>query len=107
MVSAAIEFRVSVLISFQRALLQNVPANLRGVAVVPVGPIIRARFIFETVGDEEFDIAGTVATEVNADFLAPVEVWEEAIAVPPDDSRDLEPGEVWVDLRQEPLLEMD
>jgi hypothetical protein len=107
MTSEAVEFRRRVLLSFQRGLLQNVSPNLRGVAVVPVGPTIRARFLFETVGEDEIEIASLVATEVNADFSEPVEVWEDAVAVPPSIRRDLEPGEVWVYLRQEPLIAME
>jgi hypothetical protein len=65
-----------------------------------------ARFLFESVSDEEIELASLVATEVDADFTSPVEVWDQALAVPPAVRRDLESGEVWVYLRREPALAM-
>lgn len=95
-------FRVEVLLSIQRALLDLVTPRLRGVAIRLTFPMIEARFIYESVGDEEREFAAEVGTNVIADFLPPVDISFEAVAIPTGVDRILEPGEEWVYRRWEP-----
>ena len=94
-------FRIEVLLSFQRALWDMVTPSLRGVAVRPIHPMIEARFIYESVGDEERIIASEVEAYVVADFLDPVDVRISAVPVPSDVPRELLQAEEWVYLRRE------
>jgi hypothetical protein len=95
------EHRIEVLLSFQRALWDMVTPGLRGVAVTPAFPVIRARFLYAALDDDEDQIVAEVETYVVADFVPPVDVQFEAVAVPTHKTRDLLPGEEWVYLRQE------
>ncbi len=95
------EFRIEVLLSFQRALWEEVTPSLRGVAVTPTYPVIEARFIYGSVGDEEREIVSIVETYVYADFVPPVNVSFTAVALPVSTKRTLMPGEQWVYLRKE------
>ena len=94
-------FRVEVLLSLQRALWEMVTPSLRGVAVKPVHPMIEARLLYETVGEDERMIASEVEAYVVADFVAPVDVRFDAVSVPLDMPRELLPAEEWVYLRRE------
>ena len=98
--SDAVEFRRSASLSIQRALLDMVPASLRGVAVRAVYPNFEARFLFESVGKEERELTDDVEAEAAADF------WSVAprftpVAAPLGTARELEDGEFWVYLRRE------
>lgn len=95
------EFRVEVLLSFQRALWDMVTPALRGVAVRPAFPDIQARFLYEQVSGEDREIVSEVEAYVAADFLPPVMVEFEAVALPIERPRDLREGEVWAYLRRE------
>lgn len=94
-------FRTEVLLSFQRALWDMVTPALRAVAARPAFPLIEARFLFEAVGEEERMIVDDVEAYVIADFVPPVSVRFTAVAAPSNASRELDPGEEWVFLRQE------
>lgn len=94
-------FRTEVLLSFQRALWEMVTPSLRAIAVRPRYPLIEARFIYESVGDEEHMIAAEVEGYVIADFLPPVDVRFTAVAAIGDDGRELAADEEWVYLRRE------
>lgn len=98
------DFRVDVLLSFQRALWDEVTGNLRGVAVRPTSPVIEARFLYDTLpGEVEDEIVSEVETYVVADFNAPVDVRFRAEHSPIGTARTLEPGEEWVYLIREPM----
>lgn len=101
MTTDAREFRVQVLLSFQRALWDMVTPSLRGVAVRPAFPNIQSRFLYEQVSDEDRELVSEVEAYVAADFLPPVMVEFEAVALPIECSRDLAEGEVWAYLRRE------
>lgn len=92
-------FRVEVLLSFQRALWDLVTPNLRAVAVRPTFPRIEARFLYESVGHEEHLLVSEVGAYVVADFVPPVDIRFDAVAVP--QSRELLAGEEWVYRRRE------
>ncbi|MFD3406665.1 hypothetical protein ACFWUU_38625 [Kribbella sp. NPDC058693] len=94
-------FRTEVLLSFQRALWDLVTPNLRAVAVRPAYPLIEARFIYEAVGEEEHLLVSEVGTYVIADFVPPVDIRFDAVAVPPAQARELLAGEEWVYRRRE------
>lgn len=94
-------FRAEVRLSFQRALWDMVTPSLRAVAVRPTYPLIEARFLYEAVGDDERMIAAEAESYVVADFLPPVDVRFEAVAVPRGQSRELLAGEEWVFRRRE------
>lgn len=94
-------FRVEVLLSFQRALWDMVTPSLRGVAVRPAFPDIQARFLYEQVYGEDREIVSEVEAYVAADFLPPVMVKFEAEVLPIERSRELRDGEVWAYLRRE------
>jgi hypothetical protein len=100
-ITDAREFRVEVLLSFQRALWDMVTPSLRGVAVRPASPVIQARFLYEQVSHEDREIVSEVEAYVAADFLPPVTVESAAIALPLEFSRELQEGEAWVYLRRE------
>lgn len=101
MTSDARPFRIEVLLSFQRALWDMVTPTLRGVAVKPVYPVIEARFIYESGGEEEKMIVSEVETYVIADFAPPVDVDFTAVFVPSTLPRKLLEGEEWIYLRRE------
>jgi hypothetical protein len=94
-------FRTEVLLSFQRALWDMVTPALRAVAVRPAHPVIEARFVYETVAEEERMIVAEVEAYVVADFIPPVDVHVTAVAVPLGVPRELESGEEWVYRRRE------
>lgn len=94
-------FRIEVLLSFQRALWDLVTPVLRAVAVRPDYPLIAARLMYETVGDEERELAAEAEAYVVADFLPPVDVRFAAVAVPVGVNRELAAGEEWVYRRRE------
>lgn len=100
--SQPIDFRVHVLLSFQRALWEMVTPELRGVAVTPSGPVIEARFIYEgePTNDEE-QIVAEVETYVAADFGPEIGVRFVATSLPSSMTRFLDTGEEWVYLRRE------
>ncbi len=95
------DFRLTVLWSFQRALLDEVTPNLRGVAVIPKSPVIEARFIYDNVSDFEREIVSDVEAYVAADFSDPVMVSFRAVSVPATEMRSLCEGEEWVYRRKE------
>ncbi len=86
-------FRIEVLLSLQRALWDLVTPGLRAVAVRPSYPMVEARLIYETVRDEERELAAEVEPYVVADFLSPVDVRFAAVEVPLGGQRELETGE--------------
>lgn len=94
-------FRIEVLLSFQRALWDLVTPNLRAIAVRATYPRIEARFMYETVSQEEHLLASEVGAYVIADFVPPVDIRFDAVAVPPSQSRELLAGEEWVYRRRE------
>ena len=94
-------FRIEVLLSLQRALWDLVTPSLRGVAVTPTYPIIKARFIFETVGEDEEMIVSEAGAYVVADFVPPVDIHFTAVPLAPSLRRELGPVEEWVYRRQE------
>lgn len=96
--------RVSLLLSMQRALWEQVTPNLRGVAVVlrshGTSQRAEARFLYEgVVGDTERECTSLAETHCIADMAADVSV---AFSVVEQASVDLLPGEEWVYLRHEP-----
>ncbi|HEY3556064.1 MAG TPA: hypothetical protein VGL05_01300 [Kribbella sp.] len=94
-------FRIDVLLSFQRGLWDLVTPTLRAVAVSPTYPLIEARFIYEALSGDERLIAAEAEAYVVADFSPPVDVRFEAVALPPDQPRELLSGEEWVYRRRE------
>lgn len=94
-------FRIEVLLSFQRALWDLVTPGLRAVAVRPTYPRIEARFMYESVGQEERLLAAEVGAYVVADFAPPVDVRFDAVVLPSSESRELSEGEEWVYRRRE------
>jgi hypothetical protein len=102
------DFRIQVLLSFQRALWDMVTPALRGVAVQPTSPLIEARFIYDHEPTfDESQIVAEVETYVASDFLPGVDVAFSAEGIPTPSSRDLLPGEEWVYLRREGSVEDD
>jgi hypothetical protein len=96
-----LDFRLQVLLSFQRALWDMVTPSLRGVAVKLVLPVIEARFIYDGTSADDLSIPSEVETYVVADFRPPIDVRFSAFEVPLGDPRDLLAGEEWVYLRRE------
>ena len=94
-------FRISVLLSLQRALWDIVTPDLRGVAVTPSSPIIRARFIYEAVNPDLLELVSEAETTVYADFLPPINVQFVGVSEPLPARRLLEAGEEWFYLRRE------
>lgn len=94
-------FRREVLLSVQRALWDMVTPPLRGVSITHSFPTIRARFLYDYVSDEEREITSEAETYMIADFLPPVTVRFEAVALPIGLPRELEEGEIWAYLRRE------
>lgn len=94
-------FRIEVLLSLQRALWDLVTPALRAVAVRPSYPLVEARLMYETVGDEERQLVAEVESYVVADFLPPVDVRFAAVEVSGGVRRELEAGEEWVYRRRE------
>lgn len=96
------DFRVSVLLSVQRALWDLVTPNIRAVAVLARYPDVVVRFLFDAEPTEEDqENVSEVETLVIADFLDDVVVAAHAECVPTSVSRVLRPGEEWVYLRKE------
>jgi hypothetical protein len=95
------DFRVEVLLSFQRALWDQVTPDLRAVAIHLPYPLIRARFLYEVVGTDQEMIVAEVAAYVIADFVPPVDVDFSASGVPVGSPRVLEPNEEWLYRRRE------
>jgi hypothetical protein len=105
MTSGGLDFRLEVLLSIQRALWEMVTPSLRGVAIQPKHPLIRARFIYDIEPTEvEREIVAEVETYVLADFDESIDVNFQADYVPADTPRKLQPGEEWVYLRREPVI---
>ncbi|WP_327636080.1 hypothetical protein OHB24_39570 [Kribbella sp. NBC_00482] len=94
-------FRIDVLLSSQRALWDLVTPKLRAVAVRPTYPRIEARFMYESVGQVEHLLVSEVGAYVVADFVSPVDIRFDAVAVPASQSRELLAGEEWVYRRRE------
>lgn len=98
-------FRIQVLLSFQRALWDMVTPALRGVAVKPTSPVIKARFIYDHEPSfEESQIVAEIETYVAADFPPGVDVAFSSVGIAPPSPRDLLSGEEWVYLRQEEIV---
>lgn len=96
--------RVSLLLSMQRALWEQVTPKLRGVAVAMHGDedqkSVQARFLYEGVaGETERECTSLAETHCIADMTPDVVV---AFSVVEHASLDLLPGEEWVYLRHEP-----
>ena len=96
--------RVSVLLSMQRALWEQVTPNLRGVAVAlrsaPGDQAITARFLYEgTIGEVERECVSLAETYCLADFLPDVVVTFQAVE---NAARNLVGTEEWIYLRYEP-----
>lgn len=95
-------FRVSVLLSLQRALLDGVSPHVRGVAVTISGTTIRGRMIFDhTPTEDEIESCSLVETYVLADMAPQIVVELIPVGVPLPEPRDLLPDEEWVFLRKE------
>ncbi|NTW41614.1 MAG: hypothetical protein HGA44_17335 [Cellulomonadaceae bacterium] len=96
------DFRISVLLSLQRALWDLVTPNLRGVAVRVEYPEVGVRFLFDTEpSKDDRECVSEAETLVIADFLDDVIVATHAECVPPATARELKLGEDWVYLRKE------
>lgn len=97
------DFRVSVLLSMQRALWDLVTPNLRGVALRIAPDRVGARFLLESEPTgEDLENMSEAETAVMADVRNDVAVAFTASWVPNSLPRDLEQGEEWVYLRKEP-----
>ncbi len=97
------KFRVSVLLSLQRALWDLVGPNLRGVTATFDYPVVTARFLFENdPTEDDLEDVSLAETHVIADFLEDVTVDFTPVCAPVSGSRELLPGEHWVFLRKEP-----
>lgn len=94
-------FRIEVLLSFQRALWDQVTPSLRGICARISYPSIEARFLYESVDMLEREITAEVETEVYSDFVPPVTAEFRAVAVPNGQPRELEDGEEWIYVRRE------
>lgn len=94
-------FRTEVLLAFQRALWDLVTPPLRAIAVRSTYPLIEARFIYESVGEDERQIVAEVESYVLADFLPPVDVRFCAVELAADNERLLDAGEEWAYRRRE------
>lgn len=95
--------RVSVLLSIQRALWDEVTPRLRGVSVAVSESAVSGRMIFDHVPtDDDVEDCSLVETHVIADMLPEVTVTLTAVGAEPPEPRDLLPGEEWVYLRKEP-----
>ncbi len=97
------ELGVQVLLSMQRALWEQVTADLRGVAVSwegsESGGSVNARFLYEgDVGDLQRECVSLAETHCIADFSPAVSVAFQPVARA---ERDLRPKEEWVYLRWE------
>lgn len=91
------DFRVSVLLSVQRALWDLVTPNLREVAVLARYPQVAVRFLFDAEpGDEDRENVSEAETLVIADFLDEVVIAAHAECVPTNVARDLNADEEWV-----------
>jgi hypothetical protein len=70
-------------LSAQRALLGNIPANLRCVSLEYRGTEIACRFVFHAVpSEEEKELLSGAATEIISDYSGPFTISEEYLAVP-------------------------
>ncbi|MGM1017301.1 MAG: hypothetical protein ACQEW8_07170 [Actinomycetota bacterium] len=94
-------FSVEVLLSLQGAMLGEVLPTLRAVAVAVDYPEVRARFIYERLGQRELWITNDIETYVIADFVPPVNVECEAVELDIRTERSPLEGEVWVYQRYE------
>ena len=92
--------RVTVLLSMQRALWEQVTSNLRAVAVsLQGGQAVTARFLYDgPVGDVERECTSLAEAYCIADMPPDVPV---AFSAVEQAARDLLPGEEWVYLRHE------
>ena len=97
------DLRIEMLLSLQRALWEQVTADLRGVAVSCDGSLdegtITARFLYEgAVGPQQAECVSLAEAYTIADFPPTVTV---AFRPVPWSSLDLSPSEEWVYLRRE------
>ena len=98
-----VDRRVHVLLSTQRALLDEVFDNLRAVQVKDDGTTIQIIFYTDAEpDDDDVDSAGCVATEVTADFDDATRV-EESLVVLPHPQRLPNDGGTYVFARRPPL----
>lgn len=98
------EFRVDALLTLQRALWDVPTPTLRAVTMRTAYPIIEGRLLFESVGDEEFELASLTTTYVLADYYSQLiqdHVKFTAVAAPQPGRLVLEDGEEWVYRRRE------
>lgn len=104
--AGSLDFRIQVLLSFQRALWDMVTPPLRGVAILLAEPLIEARFIYEhEPTDDEVQIVAEVETYVIADFTPPTNVSFKVVGALPPAPRELLPREEWIYLRREAGIE--
>ena len=94
-------FIKEIMLAFQQALWDMVTPTLRAITVRPSYPLIEARFIYEAVGEEEQEIASDLEAYVAAHFRDPVIVDFTAVALPPDEVRELKRDELWIYRRRE------
>lgn len=94
--------RVRVLLSIQRALLDMITPDLRGVAVSWNSHEIRARFIYDAIVEDTRELVGEIETLVLADFPDDVMTRFHVELTPAPGERVLGDNEVWVYLRREP-----
>ncbi|MFG1621375.1 hypothetical protein [Kribbella sp. NPDC049227] len=98
-----VDLRIRVLLSFQRALWEQVTPGLRGVAVRVGSQMVEGRFLYDGVpGEVEEEIVSETETYVIADLEPAVGVSFRAEWAPEATARTLGPGEEWVYLRREP-----
>jgi hypothetical protein len=94
--------RIRVLLSMQRALLDAVAPQLRGVAVSWTQGQVIARFIYDAPETEPFsETVQMVETQVVADLDDQTSTSFLLEAAPRPSPRSLRDGESWVYLRQE------
>jgi hypothetical protein len=95
--------RVSVLLSMQRALWDEVTPGLRGVSVAISESAVSGRMIFDDAPtDDDVQGCSLVETHIIADMPPEVIVNLTAVGIEPPQPRELLSGEEWVYLRKEP-----
>lgn len=104
--SELVTFRIEVLLSLQRALWEIVTPALRAVAVQAAYPRIVVRFVYEEQVPESAELPDEAGTHVCADFLPPVTVETVIVVQHVGVPLLLGPGEEWVFMRREPLVEL-
>jgi hypothetical protein len=98
------QYGVDLRLSAQRALWGQVPRSLRAVSLEMRGTCIYFRAVFEpSASEEDRELLACAATEVVADFPAPVTIKEEFLDIaPPEKPPNLQ---FLVFLRWEPAIE--